>query len=139
MRGVKFGDKHTYTEWGLMLKSAPKVSAPEPKTYYVDVPGMHGQVDLSTLLSGGIRYKNREIEMEFITMAGRAEWSAIYSEILSAVHGQSTNITLDDDPTHYYTGLVKVGTPERDKKTVTLKITAEVSPFKKTSEGVEIL
>ena len=139
MRGVKFADKHTYTEWGLMLKSTPKVSAPEPKTYFVDVPGMHGQVDLSTLLSGGIRYKNREIEMEFITMADRAEWSAIYSEILSTVHGQSVDITLDDDPEHYYTGFVKVGTPERDKKVVTLKITTEVSPFKKTSEGVEKL
>ena len=139
MRGVKFGNKHTYTAWGLMLKSTPKISAPEPKTHYVDVPGIHGEWDLSTLLTGGVRYKNRKIEMEFITMADRAQWSAIYSEILSTVHGQSVRITLDDDPNHYYTGLVTVGTPERDNKTVTLTITAEVSPFKKTSEGVEKL
>lgn len=139
MRGVKFDDKHSYWEWDLMLKSAPKVSTPEPKTYYVDVPGMHGQVDLSTLLTGGIRYKNRKIEMEFISMADRAIWSAIYSGILAAVHGKTVRITLDDDPRNYYTGIVTVGTPEWDKKAVSLKMTAEVEPFKKTSEGVEIL
>lgn len=139
MRGVTFDNKHSYLCWGLMLKSTPKVSPPEIKTYYVDVPGAHGRLDLSTMLTGGVRYKNRNIEMEFICMADREVWSAIYSEILDSVHGQTVKITLDDDPRHHYTGVVKVGTPERDKKVVSLKMVAEVSPFKKTNEGVEIL
>lgn len=139
MRGVKFDNKHSYFQWGLMLKSAPKVSAPEPKTNYVDIPGVHGQLDLSTLLTGGVRYKNRKIEMEFIAMSDRLIWSDIYSEILDAVHGKTLKITLDDDPLNYYTGMVTVDTPEWDKKAVMLKMTAEVSPFKKNNEGVEIL
>ena len=139
MRGVTFGDKHTYTTWGLMLKTTPLVSPPEPKTRYVDIPGKHGEMDLSTALTGSVKYKNRKIEMEFITMADREEWSAIYSAILSDLHGQTKRITLDDDPDCYYTGMVTVGTPESDRKVVTLKMTAEVEPFKKTSEGAVML
>ena len=139
MRGVTFDKKHTYWAWGLMLKSTPKISSPEPKTHYVDIPGAHGAMDLTEALTGKVQYKNRQIEFEFITMAGRSDWSAIYSEILSELHGQVKKITLDDDPLHYYTGRVTVGDPERDKKHVTVKMTAEVEPFKKSIEGAVML
>ena len=135
MRGIRFGNKHTYWGWGLMLKTTPKISSPEPKTHYVDIVGRHGRMDLSTVLTGEVKYKNRTIEAEFITMAGREDWSAIYSDILAELHGQVKEITLDDDPTHTYTGMVQVGDPGRNRKHVTVKITAEVEPFKKSIDG----
>ena len=122
-----------------MLKSTPKISSPEPKTHYVDIPGAHGAMDLTEALTGKVQFHNRKIELEFITMAGRSDWSAIYSEILSALHGQMVKIALDDDPLHYYTGRVTVGDPERDRKHVTLKMTAEVEPFKRNREGTMML
>lgn len=136
MRGVKIGNKHTYWDWGLMLTKPPAISSPEPKMHYVDIPGAHGAMDLTEALTGKVQFKNRKIELEFITMAGREDWSAIYSDILSALHGQMKEIMLDDDPMHYYKGRVTVGDPVRDKKHVTLKMTAEVEPFKKSIEGV---
>lgn len=139
MRGITFGNKHSYWDWGLMLKSPPKISAPEPKTHYVNIPGAHGAMDLTETLTGQVQYHNRKIELEFITMADREDWSAIYSDILSELHGQMKEITLDDDPLHYYKGRVTVGDPERDKKHVTLKMTAEVEPFKRTYEGKGML
>ena len=139
MRGISFNDKHSYWDWRLMLKSPPRITSPAPKTHYVDIPGAHGSMDLTEALTGGVRYHNRQIEMEFITKAGREDWSAIYSDILSALHGQMANITLDDDPMHYYKGRVTVGDPDRDRKHVTLKMTAEVEPFKRTYEGTEML
>ena len=132
MRGVTFDNKHSYWCWGLMLKSTPKITSPEPKTKYVDIPGAHGSMDLTEALTGKVQYKNREIEMEFIMMASRENWSAIYSDILSALHGQMVKISLDDDPTHYYKGRVTVGDPERERKHVILKMTAEVEPFKRS-------
>lgn len=135
MRGVKFDNQHTYDAWGLMLKTAPKITAPEPKTYYVDIPGANGKLDLTEALTGAVRYKNREIKLEFNRWADRKAWSALYSEILSALHGQIKQITLDDDPDCYYTGRVTVGDPEWKGKIVTLKITAEVEPYKTDAEG----
>lgn len=140
MRGVTFGNKHSYWDWGLMLQSPPKISSPEPKTHYVDIPGAHGAMDLTEALTGKVQYHNRKIELEFITMAGREDWSAVYSDILSELHGQMKEITLDDDPTHYYKGRVTVGDPERvNEKAVTLKMTAEVEPFKRNHEGTVML
>ena len=135
MRGISFNKKHSYWDWGLLLKSPPKITSPEPKTHYVDIPGAHGSMDLTEALTGKVQYKNRTIEAEFITLADRADWSAIYSDILSALHGQMVDISLDDDPAYYYKGRVTVGDPERDMKHVTIRMTAEVEPFKRTYEG----
>ncbi len=136
MRGVMFDTKHSYWNWKLMLKTAPKISSPQPKTHYVDVAGAHGSLDLTEMLTGKVQYKNRKIEMEFVTMAGREEWSAIYSDILNSLHGQLKEIRLDDDPLSIYTGRVTVGDPEwENDKVVKLRMTAEVEPYKKTVDG----
>ena len=139
MRGVMFDKKHSYWNWGLMLKTAPKVTSPQPKTHYVDVPGAHGALDLTEMLTGKVQYKNRKIEMEFVTLAGREEWPAIYSEILNELHGQMKEIRLDDDPQHVYKGRVTVGDPEMEYTVVTLRMVAEVEPYKKTINGKAVL
>jgi hypothetical protein len=130
-----FGNKHSYWNWGLMLRSAPKITSPAPKTHYVDIPGAHGSVDLTEALTGKVQYKNRRITLEFVTMAGREDWSAIYSDILAELHGQMKDIRLDDDHMHLYRGRVTVGDPERAKNVITIKMTAEVEPFKKSIDG----
>ncbi len=135
MRGVMFGNKHSYWNWGLMLRAAPKITSPAPKTHYVDIPGAHGSVDLTESLTGKVQYKNRRITLEFVTMAGREDWSAIYSDILAELHGQMKDIRLDDDHMHLYRGRVTVGDPERAKNVITIKMTAEVEPFKKSIDG----
>jgi hypothetical protein len=96
-------------------------------------------MDLTEALTGKVQFHNRKIELEFITVADREDWSAIYSDILSSLHGQVAEISLDDDPQHYYKGRVTVGDPERDKRHVIVKMTAEVEPFKRTYEGAEML
>lgn len=136
MRGVTFGNKHSYWAWGLMLREAPKVTSPEPKTHYVDIPGADGELDLTEALTGKVQYKNRKITMVFVTMAGREDWSAIYSDILMELQGKLIRITLDDDPLHYYTGRVTVGEPTRmNAKTILLNMSAEVEPYKKSMNG----
>lgn len=139
MRGVTFGISHSYWDWGLMLKKAPEISPPDPKTHYVDIPGAQGAMDLTEMLTGQVQYKNRAIRMEFVTVAGREEWSAIYSAILNDLHGQRKEITFDDDPMHYYTGRVIVGNPTRNGNIVTITMTAEVEPFKRTVDGTVVL
>lgn len=122
-----------------MLSRAPEITSPVPKTHYVDIPGAHGAMDLTEALTGKVQYKNRKITLEFVTMAGRESWPAIYSEILAELHGQMKEIGLDDDPMHYYTGRVTVGNPEQGKGFIRLNMTAEVAPYKKSIEGVEVL
>ena len=139
MRGITFDSKHSYWDWGLMLKTPPKITSPEPKTHYVDIPGAHGAMDLTETLTGKVQYKNRKLEMESVTRSGQEDWSALYSDMLSELHSQIKSSTLDDGPAHYYRGRVTVSDPERHKSLVVLKMTAEVEPFKKSYEGEVML
>lgn len=140
MRGVRFDSKHSYWDWGLMLHKPPEITAPEPKTHYVDIPGAHGSMDLTEALTGKVQFKNRTLTLEFITRAGREEWSALYHAILTELHGRMKEITVDDDQMNSYKGRVTVGEPVWvNAKTVTVKITAEVEPFMKSIEGTEML
>lgn len=139
MQGVMFDKKHSYGTWGLMFRSAPKIAPPEPSTKYVEIPGAECPLDLTELLAGKVRYKNRKIELEFVAMAGREDWPAIYSDILDALHGKAVKIAFDDDPLHYYRGRVTVEAPEFNPKWIVLRMTAEAEPFKISVEGVKRL
>lgn len=130
MQGVKFDDKHSYFHWGLMFKSRPVISPPTPKTKYVEVPGADGAIDMTDALTGYTQYQNRKISFEFILMAGRENWPAIYSDLMDTLHGRKVKITFDDDPDYYYTGRVTVGKWDAKKVTAVITMSAEVEPFK---------
>lgn len=131
MQGVMFGNKHSFHNWRLMLRSRPVISPPTPKTVYVDVPGADGSLDMTDTLTGYTQYKNRKISFEFVVMAGRAEWPAIYSEIMDALHGKVLEIVFDDDPHYFYKGRVTVGKWEAENVMAsTITMTADVEPYK---------
>lgn len=131
MLGVTFGNKHSYWDWGLLLKSYPEISPPEPKTKLVDVPGTNGMLDLSETLTGHVQYENRTIKFEFVTKISRSEWPFICSEIYDCIHGKTLDIIMDDDTDYCYTGRITIKKREV-VKAVTMEITveAEVEPFK---------
>ena len=130
MLGVMFGSKHSYLDWGLLLKSYPEISPPEPKTKYVDIPGTDGELDLTELLTGFVQYKSREISFEFTILRDRSEWASIYSDIYDHLHGKRMDIILDDDPDYAYRGRISVDGRKDDKRTTEIKLTALVEPYK---------
>lgn len=130
MNGVTFGDKHSYRDWGLILKSRPVISPPSPKTLYIDIPGSDGVLDLTESLTGDVKFENRTITCEFNVIDSRKRWSNIYSEILDYLHGQRIKIILDEDPTYYYVGRFQVNEWKSDKVTSLITIEGNVEPYK---------
>lgn len=130
MNGVTFGDKHSYRDWGLILKSRPVISPPSPKTLYIDIPGSDGVLDLTEFLTGDVKFENRTITCEFNVIDNRKRWSNIYSEILDYLHGQRMKIILDEDPTYYYVGRFQVNEWKSDKVTSLITIEGNVEPYK---------
>lgn len=130
MNGVTFGDKHSYRDWGLILKSRPAISPPSPKTLYIDIPGSDGVLDLTESLTGDVKFENRTITCEFNVIDSRKRWSNIYSEILDYLHGQRIKIILDEDPTYYYVGRFQVNEWKSDKVTSLITIEGNVEPYK---------
>lgn len=130
MDGVTFGTKHSYRDWGLLLKSRPVISPPSPKTVYVDIPGSDGIIDLTESLTGDVKFDNRTIKCEFVVLDARNRWSDIYSEIMDYLHGQRMRVRLDEDPTYYYEGRLQVNEWKSDKVTSTITIEGDVEPYK---------
>lgn len=135
MQGVIFGDKHTYRDWGLLIKSRPLIFPPKPKLTLIPVPGSDRVIDLTESLTGKVHYEPRMISFEFVTMAEREKWPALYSDILGYTHGRRLRIIMDDDPNYYYTGRVSVTELKTEKKTAILTMTAEVEPYKRERFG----
>ena len=108
MRGVTFGGKHTYWDWGLLLREHPIVGPPVPKTKMVEVPASDDPIDITEVLSGKVHYECREITCKFTMMTTRDRWSSLYSEILNHLHGKRMEITLDHEflPYFFETGLL---------------------------------
>lgn len=130
MFGVTFGEKHSFRDWGLIPRSRPVISPPEPKTIYIDIPESDGMLDLTEMLTGEVKYKNRNMTFEFNVMNERSDWTSIYSTILNYLHGQKLRIVLDEDPNHFYMGRVKVDEWKSDKKTSVIQLSADVDPYK---------
>ena len=139
MDGVKFGSYDSYNNWNLFLKENPKISSPELKTYMVEIPGRNGQLDLTDSVFGGVKYKDREIKLAFLSYAVQEQWASIVESMMESLHGKKMRIILPDDPSYYYYGRMVVE-PDYGRHVLTIKVTATVEPYKTSiNEGVKKL
>lgn len=130
MLGVTINGKHSYKDYGLILKSYPVVSPPVPKEKYIDIPGRHGGVDASRVLTGKIQYEWRTITMEFTLSQPREEWPAVYSALLNDMQGQEVGVYMDDDSEYIYSGTAKVTKYAPGLAVAEITIEAKVDPYK---------
>lgn len=135
MNGVMFGNKHSYRNWGLLLKKYPVFSPPRPQVKMIEVPGSDTVIDLTGTLTGSVKYGIRHGKFEFFVIDGRHKWPAVYSAIMNELHGKRVQITMDDDPNYYYVGRVAVDEWESDQASATIVLTAEVEPYKRARHG----
>lgn len=130
LRGFTFGNIHTGTTWGLIL-SSKSLTPPEPKTYYVELEGRDGSLDLSESLAGEIKYKDRTLKASFILANGtRADRQQLIFSIINYLHGQKMKIVDPDDTTHYLIGRITVTDYENTLAYGTLDIEATCEPWR---------
>lgn len=128
--GATFGDRHSYFDWGLLAKKRPVVTAPEPKTKLIEVPGSNVVIDLTESLTGAVHYGMRTITCAYVLMGDPEKQERIYTDLSSYLHGKRMSIVLDNDPEYSYTGRVKVSKWEPGQFSANITITAEVEPYK---------
>lgn len=129
MRGVTFGNKHSFTDFGMYLKSYD-IGFPEPKTETVDVPGMNGVIDLTDVF-GEVYYKNRHLSFTFSVIRKNMEWDELLNTLTEYLHGKKMRIILDSDPEHYWYGRCTINTFSTDRRISTITIDCDAEPFKK--------
>lgn len=129
MVGVTIGDKHTYNDWGLIM-SSKVISPPSPRLNLVTVPLRDGSLDLSETLTGGVKYDDRNITLEFAVIDPRKTWSAKISRIQNYLHGQRMKLVFDDDVAFYYIGRVAVNEWASEKSVGKLVMECTAEPYK---------
>ena len=131
MEGIKIGDKHTYNDFGLLLKDLPKIEPPEVKLVEIDIPGADGKLDLSSALNGYEVYHNRKITCNFNIRLKRKELIyRLHSEIANYLHGRKFKVIMDYDIGFYWFGRVKLNTVENVYRTGILTLTVDAEPYK---------
>lgn len=130
MKGIRFGDKHSYDDWGLILSERPDISPPKAKTVYVDISGTDGKLDLTSSLTGDVKYQNRTFRASFSVIDARDRWSNIYSEIMNYLQGQNIKVVLDEDAEFCYIGRFEVSAWESDKASSVITIEGDVESYK---------
>jgi phage-related protein len=129
-------------ELGLLLVSydAPQ---PAPKTYYVDIDGADGNVDLSEW-AGEIKFGMRTVTVEYRDIDGNG-----HARLMQFLHGRRVKITFSDMPDVYFTGRCTDAEESRRKRVTNqtynftcepyaLKHTPTVIHRDVTGSGVEI-
>lgn len=136
MKGVLFGDKHSYYEWGLILQHK-EIQAPEPKINQIEIEGRDGVLDLSEFF-GEVKYKNRSLSFQFAKKEIMQDgFLALYSVVQNELHGKVMEVILDDDPSHFYKGRVTINEWKSEKNLGQIVIEVDAEPYKyKVAETV---
>lgn len=127
MIGVKFGNKHSWNDFGMIL-SSKEISPPQVQKNELKIPVRDGSIDLTTAITDAVKYYDRKITLNFTVI--ESKWESTISQVQEYLHGQRMQIILDDDSSFYYVGRVEVNKWTSKKKIGTIVIECTVEPFK---------
>lgn len=125
--GVKFGEKHSITDWDLLMVSK-SIEDAEPKTKDIDIPGSNGKLDL-TEWTGEVLYNNRTLTFNFDIYDSPSNWWTLKRQITNYLHGKKLRIILDQDKDYYYYGRCKVTDFSNETTVAHITIECYCDPF----------
>ena len=128
MKGISFGNYHSYKDLKLLLTSK-EIGSPQVKENKIDIPGGDGSIDLTDFF-GEPKYEDVQHKFEFTTIEPQSDFLSQYSTIKNAIHGKKVRIILDDDPTFFYLGRCHVSSFTSSKGIGTIKVECECEPYK---------
>lgn len=120
------------------------ISPPPVQTKYVELPGKNGKLDMTEVLTGFPIYGNRTGTLNFIvdntnpagnTAYDSKTWADRYEDVLSIIHGQQVELTLDDDPSYTYKGRMSVDSWTRGTSWSQLALSYDFDPYKYDNGG----
>lgn len=132
--GVRFGTKHSYEDFGLILQKKD-LPFPNPKVEEVEVPGRNGTIDLTESLTDDVMFENRTVTFTFAVLDAISYWSNAMSQLANYLHGRKMKITLDADKTFYFYGRCKINEFKSQKRLGTIVVECDCEPYKIEENG----
>lgn len=130
MFGVKFDDKHTYTDFGLCCTGL-EIGLPTVKKHTVNLKGADGFLDLTEVF-GRTLYGNRKLLFRFDhEERNYTEWMETVTQAVNYLHGKKRKIILDNDASYYYEGRAICRILKDNKAFSTLTVDVDAAPYKR--------
>lgn len=129
MKGIAFGDYHSYRDLKLLLQPGKEIGSPEVKQKMIAVDGADGSLDYTDFF-GEPKYNHVTLKFPFAAILPKSEFLTHYSLVKNALHGKKMRIILDDDPASFYVGRVFVGKYTNDKNIGMITIECDCEPYK---------
>ena len=127
MKGIKFGDIHSFYDLNLIV--APFEIPPAlPKTSFYELQGADGSLDETEAL-GRVFYKNRPASFTFSVLP-KDNFEEKKTQVSNLINGQKFKITLDKDPDYYYIGRCSVSDYKSNKMLRQIIVDATLQPYK---------
>lgn len=137
---VTFGrEKNTWSDWGLIATAPPMIPPPQPNKNLVNIPGRHeGPVDLTLETFDELQYPRITGSWSFIREEDNPRTRfELYETIRKWLHGKRTTVQTEDDPFHYFRGIITIGEPESGANTVGITIGYDLEPVRYNLDGTE--
>lgn len=128
MNTVRFGEKDSYADFGLILRPIERPK-PSPKYNYVSIPAKNGDLDLTEAF-GDVFYDNLSYPLEFNVIDNMNTWNEKLRTITNYLHGKKMKVTFTDDPNYYYLGRVTVNELSSDRNIGILSLDCNFEPYK---------
>jgi phage-related protein len=128
MKGITFGNLHSYDDLKLILTSK-EIGSPAVKERKIDIEGADSSLDLTDFF-GEAKYEDVTHKFEFSTIVPQTHFLSLFSNIKNALHGKKMRIILDDDPLFYYLGRVKVSSFTNAKSVGMVSVECTCEPYK---------
>lgn len=139
MNSVNFGEKNSYTDFGLILRPKER-PFPTPKTNYVSIEGADGDLDLTTTLTGDVKYENISYTLDFYLKDERVNWETVLLNLSTYLHGKKMNLSFSDDPDFYYVGRYTLNPLTSDGNVGVISIDCTLEPYRyKKEETIETI
>lgn len=126
MKGIRFGDYHSYNDLRLILIKK-EIGSPAIKETKIEIEGADSYLDLTDFF-GEPKYQNVNHKFDFSTIEKNS--LSLFSTIKNTLHGKKVRIILDDDPAFYYVGRLSVSGFTSEKGIGSLTIEADCEPYK---------
>lgn len=128
MKGIRFGDMHSYDDLKLIL-SSKEMGSPAVKSKKLDIEGSDSALDLTDFF-GEPKYEDVTHKFQFSTIVPYSEFMTLFSTIKNAIHGKKMRIILDDDPLFYWMGRCYVSGFTNERSIGQVQVECDCEPYK---------
>lgn len=120
----------SYDDFGLRKTERTQISAPVRDARRTRLAGVNGDRDVMRLMGFPATYAPRTVTDTYVYIKRPRDWETVRTRLYAKINGGPCRVIVGGDEWYYWEGDVSVTEPKNGRDAMTLKIVANVFPYK---------